>query len=220
MQANEAQQGPSRDRRWHAPWEEVPAGAGAGATPAWGRSRDDWRSGVLSHRERRRPLTLDQSGRLRPADDDAWLQFSRQLTRWLDSSFQVPGTRLRFGWEPVIGLVPGIGDAVGAALSSVLLWTAYRLGVPRIVQVRMLVNVALDTAIGAIPLLGDPYDFFFRSNRRNLDLLERALAEPDRRGRVSDWAYVGLAAAGASLVLMGLVWLAVAVAGAALGALL
>jgi len=117
MQANEVLQGPSRDRRRHAPWEEVPAGASAGATPAWGRSRDDWRSGVLSHRERRPPLTLDESGRLRPADDDAWLQFSRQLTRWLDSSFQVPGTRLRFGWEPVIGLVPGLDRVLPAPLN-------------------------------------------------------------------------------------------------------
>jgi hypothetical protein len=193
---------------------------GAGARgPGWGHEAGHWRDRGRRAARRRTPFTFDAQGRVESAGDDPWLRLSRQLTGWLDSSFQVPGTRLRFGWEPVIGLVPVVGDAVGAALSSVLLWTAHRLGVPRIVQARMLVNVVYDTLVGSVPVIGDLYDFFFRSNRRNLDLLERALAEPERAGRLSDWLYVGAAGAVAALVLAGLVSLAGAVIGAVLSAL-
>jgi hypothetical protein len=198
-------------------WE--PAWAGGPGQPA-GASTGGWRAQARRPAPRRAPLTFDAEGRVEAGAGDPWLRLSRRLTEWLESSFQVPGTRLRFGWEPVIGLVPGVGDLVGAALSSVLLWTAHRLGVPRIVQARMLVNVVVDTGIGAIPVLGDLYDFFFRSNRRNLTLLERALGEPERPGRASDWAYVGAAVAGAVLLLLGLAALAVSLLGAALAALL
>jgi hypothetical protein len=190
--------------------------AGGGAWDRQGEAPRDGDGGRLPLARGRPP----EPGAGAPAElfaADDWLGLSRPLAGWLDSSFQVPGTRLRFGWEAVIGLIPGVGDAVGAALSGVLLWTAHRLGVPRIVQARMLVNVMLDTVIGAVPLVGDLYDFFFRSNRRNLALLDRALAEPGRRGRPGDWAYVIAVAVGAGAAALALAGLALSAGVALLG---
>ncbi len=86
---------------------------------------------------------------------------------------RVPGTRFRFGLDPVIGLVPGLGDAVGAAFSALILLAGVRLGAPPVVLLRMVGNIALDALVGAVPVLGDAFDFGFKANRRNLALLER-----------------------------------------------
>jgi hypothetical protein len=103
-----------------------------------------------------------------------------QLADLLDSRFVIPGTSFRFGLDAVIGLVPGVGDLLSMAISLYLVNRASRLGLTRFVQARMLANVAIDTAIGAIPFLGDIFDAGFKSNRRNIALARRALM---RRGR-------------------------------------
>jgi uncharacterized iron-regulated membrane protein len=93
------------------------------------------------------------------------------LARLMDSAIAVPGTRLRIGLDSVIGLVPGIGDIASALISSYIIWEARQLGVPRWKIARMIANTALDTTVGAIPVVGDVLDVFYKSNRRNLKIL-------------------------------------------------
>jgi Domain of unknown function (DUF4112) len=93
------------------------------------------------------------------------------LATVFDTAFVVPGTRIRFGAEALLRLVPGIGDAAASALSLYLLYEASRLGVPRVLLARMLANVLLEGAVGAVPFAGDAFDILFRANRRNVALL-------------------------------------------------
>ncbi|MDB5557771.1 MAG: hypothetical protein JWQ36_705 [Enterovirga sp.] len=109
------------------------------------------------------------------------------LATLMDSAIAIPGTRLRLGLDSLIGLVPGIGDIASAVISSYIVWEARQLGLPRWKIARMIGNVALDTTVGAIPLVGDVLDVFFKSNRRNLkilrDHLERErVGQPDQNG--------------------------------------
>ena len=99
------------------------------------------------------------------------------LAKFLDSAFVIPGTNRRFGMDSVIGLVPGIGDAISAALASYIIWEARQLGLPRWKIARMVSNVAIDTAIGAIPLAGDVFDVFFKANQRNLRIIHDHLGK-------------------------------------------
>lgn len=110
---------------------------------------------------------------------------ARELARLLDSAFRVPGTGFRFGLDPVLGLIPGVGDAVGGVFAAYLLWLAARAGAPAPVLLRMLGNVGLDTVFGAIPLLGDLLDAGWKANRRNLALLEGYLERPERTAATS-----------------------------------
>ncbi len=93
------------------------------------------------------------------------------LATMLDTAFIVPGTNFRFGFDGLIGLVPGIGDAVTTALSLWLVKEAHALGAPKHLIVRMLGNIAIDGVVGAVPLLGDAFDLVWKSNRRNMHLL-------------------------------------------------
>ena len=102
----------------------------------------------------------------------------------LDVAFVVPGTRIRFGIDALVGLVPGIGDIITTALSLYIVSEAYSLGAPRHVIARMLANVALDGAIGAVPLLGDAFDVVWRANRRNIALLRDWLRVEDSEFRM------------------------------------
>ena len=117
------------------------------------------------------------------ARDDERLARLRRLAWWLDEGIRVPGTRIRFGLDPIFGLVPGLGDVVGALLGGAILMEAHRRRLSRTTLVRMAANIIVDTAVGAVPLLGDVVDFVWRSNRRNLDLLQRHTLEPSRSAR-------------------------------------
>ena len=97
------------------------------------------------------------------------------LSTLLDTAIVVPGTNIRFGLDALIGLVPGIGDAITTAMSLYIVNEARALGAPRLLIARMLVNVALDGVVGAVPLVGDAFDVAFRANRRNLALLREHL---------------------------------------------
>jgi hypothetical protein len=101
------------------------------------------------------------------------------LATAFDTAFLVPGTQIRFGVESLLRLVPGIGDVAASALSIYLLYEAYQLGVPRLLFARMVANVALEGAMGAVPVAGDAFDVLFRANRRNVALLRAHFA---RRG--------------------------------------
>jgi hypothetical protein len=103
------------------------------------------------------------------------------LANLLDTAFVVPGTNIRFGVDALIGLVPGVGDAVTTLMSLYIVREARELGAPRHLIARMLVNVALDGVVGAVPFLGDAFDVMWRANRRNMALLRNHLAGEARR---------------------------------------
>jgi len=110
----------------------------------------------------------------------------RWLARMMDDSFRIPGTGIRFGWDSVLGFVPGVGDVVTSALSLLIVHHAWQTGASKLTLARMLGNVAADFAVGAVPVIGDLFDFVFKANRRNARLLEqhldrRAAAKPRRR---------------------------------------
>ena len=109
----------------------------------------------------------------------------RRLARLLDNSIPLPGLRFRIGVEAILGLIPGIGDALGVALSSYILREAWRLGVPRSVLLRMGLNVAIEGVVGAVPLLGDLFDAAWKANLRNVALLEAHVNDPRRTERAS-----------------------------------
>ncbi len=133
----------------------------------------------------------------------------RSIARLLDSAFRVPGTAWRFGVDPILGLVPGAGDAVGAAMGSYLLWLAARAGAPPPVLLRMFGNLAFDALLGAVPLLGDLFDAGWKANTRNLRLLERYLAQPSRTTMAS-YLMLALLLIGVLAIGAGAVWLAIA----------
>jgi hypothetical protein len=136
----------------------------------------------------------------------------------LDNSIPVPGTGRRFGVDAVIGFVPVVGDLVSGVIGLFVVWRGSRLGLPRVVVARMLANSAIDIVIGAIPVLGDAFDLWFKANTRNLGIIRRHLEHPETSTR-SDWlilmSLVGLLIA--IVVLLG--WLVVAVISAIAGAL-
>lgn len=97
----------------------------------------------------------------------------RWLSHLLDSRFRVPGTQIRFGYDSVIGLIPGVGDAVGLLLSTYPVYVGWRSGLPGGAVFRMFGNVIVDSVVGSVPLIGDVFDLFWRANKRNLKILER-----------------------------------------------
>jgi hypothetical protein len=109
----------------------------------------------------------------------------RQLAYLLDDRFRIPGTRYRIGLDGLIGLVPGIGDAVTTLLALYIVLEARRLGVPVTKLGRMSLNVGLDAVLGAVPLLGDVFDVAWKANRRNLRLV---LDHVDAEHRARDGA--------------------------------
>jgi len=120
-----------------------------------------------------------------PSREDAVARVT-MVARLLDSAFMIPGLNRRVGLDSVIGLVPGIGDAVSAALASYIIWEARQLGLPRWKIARMIGNLAVDTAIGAIPIAGDVFDVFFKSNERNLRIIHDHLGLTKRGPREID----------------------------------
>jgi hypothetical protein len=131
-------------------------------------------------------------------------EWARRLSVLLDSAIQIPGTNLRIGLDPILGaLLPELGDALTAVLSLTLVGVAFRQRVPRPVLARMLINILFDALLGAVPVLGDVFDFAFKANEKNLALLERHRGDPSRPATAGDWlviAGVALAALVCALV--------------------
>ena len=121
----------------------------------------------------------------------------------MDAGIRVPGTNLRFGLDPILGLVPGLGDAAGAILAGWILVEATRLGASRATILRMAGNVAFDALVGAVPVVGDVFDFVWKANLRNVALLERHRVEPSGAAR-ADRAFVLLVIAGVMALALGL----------------
>ncbi len=129
------------------------------------------------------------------------------LAKALDTTVKIPGTSLYLGLDPLIGLIPGIGDVLANFIGTIILGMAARLGVPRIVLTRMSLNLLLNGVIGAVPILGDLFSVWFRSNSRNAELLRQAATQTSRSTH-TDWAYVAGIVGGTVLLLLGLVALA------------
>lgn len=115
------------------------------------------------------------------------------LFRWIallmDNFVRVPGTQFRFGLDPLIGLIPGLGDTGSAMVSAIALIQAARNGIPKIVLGRMATNILLNELIGIVPVVGDAFSFWFKSNARNYELLKQHTAGTRKASR-SDWIFV------------------------------
>src|SRR5215204_3098668 len=135
----------------------------------------------------------------------------RILTRLLDNAFQIPGTRFRIGLDAIVGIVPGIGDAIGAVFSAFIVFQAARLGVSRATLARMMGNLVLDTVVGEIPLLGDLFDAGWKANTKNMALLEAHLDGPEATRR-SSRKVLFLLGAGLLVLVAGVIALGVLVA--------
>lgn len=101
-----------------------------------------------------------------------------RLSRQLDSAFRIPGTRFRLGFDTLVGLIPGVGDVATMLPAAWILLESHRMGLPRERLLRQGINVAIDGAVGSIPLIGDLFDAGFKANRRNVEIL-RAHLEGD-----------------------------------------
>jgi hypothetical protein len=140
--------------------------------------------------------------------DPARMARLRRVGWLLDNAIPIPGTRFHLGIDQIIGLVPGIGDLIGGVLSLYIIVEAWRLGVPRGLLARMGWNVAVDTLVGEIPILGDLFDIAFKANIRNLALLDGFVQQPVEVRRTSR-RFVVLLVAGLVLLTAGAIALAV-----------
>ena len=135
-----------------------------------------------------------------------------QLSRWMDGLFRIPGVGWRFGLDALIGLIPGLGDTATSLVSFYVLVAGVRYRVPKVTLLRMGFNIAIDYALGSIPLVGDAFDMFWKSNQMNVELLrKRATVSGDeaREGRLSDWLFVGLIILVLIILLLGSIALSV-----------
>src|SRR5512133_2520747 len=137
-----------------------------------------------------------------PFDADERLRWVERIAHLMDSQFRLPGTRFRFGLDPLLGLVPILGDLSSTAVSVALLLTMLRHGASGAVVVRMAFNILLDTVVGAVPILGNLFDFAYKSNERNVALLRRHYAEGRYQGSGKGLVFLLLLA---FLVVFGLV---------------
>jgi hypothetical protein len=123
-------------------------------------------------------------------DREHLIKVADLLAQVLDTTVKIPGTSLYLGLDPLLGLIPGIGDALANLLGTVMLGLASRLRLPRIVLMRMSVNLLINGTVGAVPIFGDLFSVWFRSHARNAALLREAATRPDRETS-GDWFYVG-----------------------------
>lgn len=122
----------------------------------------------------------------RPGLSDPALE---RLAAWLDDRFTIPGTQIRVGIDPLLGLVPGFGDLLTGLLSFLLVYAGWQRNLPRITLARMVLNIAIDTLVGTVPLAGDIFDIAWKANRKNYNLLTRARSG-GRHASWRDWAWL------------------------------
>jgi hypothetical protein len=153
--------------------------------------------------------TVVVQGELLPAVDEVDAdreQWVKLLSLWTDNLFEIPGLGWRFGLDPIVGLFPVVGDLASTMVSLYIVAVAVRLRVPPITLARMLLNIGIDYGVGAIPFVGNVFDFMWKANDRNFRLLERSLATPigsRRRQTFWDWLFVGGMAAAILALFVG-----------------
>jgi len=122
------------------------------------------------------PPLIDKTEQPSASRRQARLKRVHLLSYLLDEQFRLPGTQQRVGLDGLLGLIPGVGDALGMLLSTYILFEASSLGAPRTLLLRMVANIALDTLVGAIPIVGDLFDIAWKANKKNVALLDAYLA--------------------------------------------
>jgi hypothetical protein len=143
--------------------------------------------------EIRKSKILEPDWEVLPPEEKRRRQGLEPLFKWLalimDEFVRIPGTKFRFGIDPLLGLIPGIGDTSSALVSAFALIQAARLGVPKILLARMSLNILLNEVIGIIPVVGDAFSFWFKSNARNYQIIKDHTIAPRVASR-SDWVFV------------------------------
>ncbi|NJP09385.1 MAG: DUF4112 domain-containing protein [Leptolyngbyaceae cyanobacterium RU_5_1] len=145
-----------------------------------------------------RPVTYKESA----------LQRIRVVSHLLDNAIAVPGTRFRFGIDPILGLFPGAGDWLSAVLSVYIVLEALRFNLPKKILIQMVTNLVLDTAAGSVPVVGDVFDVTWKANSRNLALLENHIRDPKPQ-KAADRRFVILVIIGLIAILVMLTSLVV-----------
>jgi hypothetical protein len=135
---------------------------------------------------------------------EAMLAMADLLAKILDTTVKIPGTPFYLGLDPLLGLIPGIGDLLANLMGTVILGLAARLQVPQIVIARMSLNLLINGTVGAIPIVGDLFSVWFRSHARNAELLRRAATEPYRETRQARLYVVGIIGGTAMLLLLAI----------------
>lgn len=126
-----------------------------------------------------------------------WIE---EMVRLMDRRFRIPGTRFRFGLDPILGLFPVVGDLTSFAISGGLILYMLRFGVSRKVILLMLLNISVDAVFGSIPIIGNIFDFYFKANSRNIRLLRRHYEEGKYQGK-GNWIIITVA-----LLLIGMIF--------------
>ena len=119
------------------------------------------------------------------------LKRMRQLSQLLDGAIVIPGTKYRIGLDPILGLIPGGGDTVSAALSGYIIIEAARMGLPRKALMQMVGNLVVDTVAGSVPVVGDIFDVFSKANTRNMQIVESHAQAPTPSTK-TDKLFIGL----------------------------
>ena len=141
-----------------------------------------------------RPPLQEVEWEVLPPEEKRKRQALEPLFKWLalimDEFVRVPGTKFKIGLDPLLGLLPGFGDTGSALVSAFALIQAARLGVPKVLLARMSLNILINELIGIVPVVGDAFSFWFKSNARNYQIIKDHIAAPGRVSRGSDWVFV------------------------------
>ena len=143
--------------------------------------------------------------RKQPMPSPQGLKGIEYIAQWMDTKFRIPGTSFRFGLDGLLGLIPGVGDLSTFAISGYLVLLMAKNGASGYVLARMLFNIVIDTALGAIPVIGDLFDFVHKANMKNIRLAQQYYQE--RRHRGSAWRVVVPILIILALILAGIIWL-------------
>jgi len=143
--------------------------------------------------------------------EDPYLDRLRQWSWLLDQAFRIPGTNVRFGWDVIVGLIPGLGDLSSPLFGLLIVVQAYRMRVPRLVQARMVINGVVDALLGVVPGLGNVADIFWKANTWNMRLLERHARPGTPHSRFDAlvvWGFVVALLAAAVAPILVVAWVA------------
>ncbi len=143
----------------------------------------------------------------------------RNLSHLLDNAIRIPGTPIRFGLDPLLGLIPAGGDIAGALLSAYIIFSAAQLGVPRKSLVQMVSNILLETLVGTVPIVGDVFDAAWKANVRNMELLETHLDAPTSE-RKANTLFIVLLLVGLMVAVLAIVGVSIWILSAIIRALL
>ncbi|MEO9128341.1 MAG: DUF4112 domain-containing protein [Microcoleus sp.] len=138
----------------------------------------------------------------------ASLRRLRQICHLLDDALPIPGTPYRIGLDPILGLLPGGGDLIGAVFSGYVVFKAAQLGVPQETLIKMAANIVFDTVIGTVPVAGDLFDVAWKANIKNMKLLDAHVGSPEP-GKKADWLFVAALLLGLMLIFAGVIFLTV-----------